>query len=93
MYLFMAVLGLCCCTRAFSSCSKWAYSSSRCTGSSLMASLVAEHRLASFISCGVCPGLVAPRHVESSQTRHQTCVLCIGRQILSHCTTWEILNQ
>ena len=30
---------------------------------------------------------VAPRHVESSQTRDPACVPCIGRQILTHCTT------
>ena len=34
-------------------------------------------------------GLVAPRHVESSQTRAQTHVPCIGRQILNHCATRE----
>ena len=33
--------------------------------------------------------LVVPRHVGSSQTRAQTCVPCIGRQILNHCTTRE----
>ena len=35
-------------------------------------------------------GLVVPQHVESSQTRDQTCVPCIGRQILILCTTREI---
>ena len=34
-------------------------------------------------------GLVAPRHVGSSQTRAQTRVPCIGRQILNHCATGE----
>ena len=34
-------------------------------------------------------GLVAPRHVGSSQTRARTRVPCIGRQILSHCATRE----
>ena len=34
-------------------------------------------------------GLVAPRHVGSSQTRARTRVPCIGRQILNHCATWE----
>ena len=37
-------------------------------------------------------GLVAPWHVESSQTRNRTYVLCIGRQILMHCTTREVLG-
>ena len=34
-------------------------------------------------------GLVAPRHVGSSWTRAQTCVPCVGRRILNHCTTRE----
>ena len=37
-----------------------------------------------------CTGLVVPRHVESSQTRDQTQVPCIGRQILNHWTTREV---
>ena len=36
-------------------------------------------------------GVVAPRHVGSSQTRSRTRVPCIGRQILNHCTTREAL--
>ena len=36
-------------------------------------------------------GLVAPRHVGSSQTRARTRVPCIGRQTLSHCATREAL--
>ena len=36
--------------------------------------------------------LVALRHVESSQTRDWTCVSCIGRRILTHCTTREVLT-
>ena len=43
------------------------------TGS--MASVVAAHRLS---SCGTW-GLVAPWHVESSRTRDQNCVPCVGR--------------
>ena len=35
-------------------------------------------------------GLVAPRPVESSWTWAQTCVLCIGRQILNHWATKEV---
>ena len=34
-------------------------------------------------------GLVAPRHVGSSQTRARTRVPCVGRQILNHCATME----
>ena len=37
-------------------------------------------------------GLVAPRHVGSSQTRDRTRVPCIGRQTLNHCTTREAPN-
>ena len=35
-------------------------------------------------------GLVAQLHVESSQTRGQTCVPCISRRILNHGTTREV---
>ena len=37
-------------------------------------------------------GLVAPRHVESSQTRDCTDVRLIGRQILNHRTTRNALT-
>ena len=37
-------------------------------------------------------GLVALQHVGSSQTRDQTRVPCIGRWILNHCATREVLN-
>ena len=36
-------------------------------------------------------GLVAPRHVGSSQTRARTHVPYISRQILNHCATREAL--
>ena len=39
-----------------------------------------------------CEGLVALQHVESSSTRGWTHVPCIGRQILIHCMTREILR-
>ena len=35
-------------------------------------------------------GWIAPRHVGSSLTRDQTCISCIGRQILNHWTTREV---
>ena len=35
--------------------------------------------------------LAASRHVESFWTRDRTCVLCIGRWILNHWTTREVL--
>ena len=37
-------------------------------------------------------GPVPPRHVGSSQTRARTRVPCIGRWILNHCTTREVLG-
>ena len=37
-------------------------------------------------------GLVAPRHVGSSQTRARNRVPCIGRQILNHFATREALS-
>ena len=37
-------------------------------------------------------GLVALRHVEYSQTGAGTRVPCIGRQILNHCGTREVLS-
>ena len=52
-------------------------------------------RWAGFSSCGAQAqqlwrtGLVAPRHVGSSQTRARTHVPCIGRWILNHCATRE----
>ena len=35
-------------------------------------------------------GLIAPRHVGSSQTRAQTCVPCIGRRILNLCAMRKV---
>ena len=35
-------------------------------------------------------GLVTPRHVESSQTRNQIHVPCMGRRILIHCATSKV---
>ena len=46
IYLFLDVLGLCCCTQAFSSCSKWGLLLLVMQGFLIvMASLVLEHRL------------------------------------------------
>ena len=65
-----------------------------------MASLVVEHssRCLGFISCGLWAqelwhmGLVAPRHVESSQIRDRTHVPCIGRQVLTPHAIREVLS-
>ena len=89
------MLGLCLCARAFSSCGKWGplFIAVR-RPLTIAASLVAEHRLQTrrLSNCGSRAGLVAPRHVGSSQTRPRTRVPCIGRQILNHCATREALN-
>ena len=55
IYLFLAALGLCCCVRAFSSCSERGYSSLRCVGFSLrwlLLLLSMGPRRAGFSSCG-----------------------------------------
>ena len=91
----MAVLGLCFCARSFSSCGNWGHSSSRCTGLSLSRPLLLRStgsRRAGAQQLWLM-GLVAPRHVGSSQTRARTRVSCIGRQILIHCATREALFQ
>ena len=94
----MVVLGLHCLVPAFSSCSE------RGLLFIAVVSLVVEHGLqqlphTGFSSWGsqaleqsLCScGLAASWHVESSLTRDQTRVPCIGRQILTHCATREIL--
>ena len=93
IYLFMAVLGLRFCARAFSSCGKWGPLFITVRGPLIIAaSLVAEHRLQTRrLSKLWLTGLVAPWHVGSSQTRARTRVSCIGRQILNHCATREAL--
>ena len=70
----------------------------------VVAPLVVEHRLwcVGFNSCDLQAlerglvlkhrGLVALRHVQSSRTRDQTLVTCIGRQNLIHCATKDILE-
>ena len=57
-----------------------------------VASLVAEHRLQSAPASHCEAETVAPRHVESSRTRNGTHVPCIGRWILKHWTTGEVLS-
>ena len=99
--LFLAALGLHCCAQAFSSCGEWGLLFTVVRGLLIaVASLVAEHglqarRLQQLWLTGSRAqaqqlwrtGLVAPRHVGSSRTRARTCVPCIGRRILNHCTT------
>ena len=76
------------------------YSLLRCAGFSLRWFLLLRStgsRCAGFSSCGMQAqqlwrtGLVALWHVGSSWTRAQTCVSCIGRWILNHCATRDVL--
>ena len=67
------------------------HSSSRCAGLSLLRPLLLRNtgsRRAGSQQLWL-TGLVAPRHVGSSQSRARTRVPCIGRQILNHCATRE----
>ena len=93
-YLFLAALGLHCCTQAFSSCGERGLLFVVVLGLLIVvASLFVEHRLqTSRLQQLWCTGLVAPRQVGSSQTRARTHVPCIGRQILNHCATRETLE-
>ena len=94
------MLGLCCYAWAFPSCSEWGPLLIAVHGPLIEgASPVAEHGLQAHeaSSCGTraqqlwhtSSRMQAPRHVGSSWTRAQTCVRCIGRRILNHCTTRE----
>ena len=95
--LFLAALGLCCCTQTFCSCgqqgllSSCSVRTSHCDGFSCFRAQAAGRadfsncRWTSQNSCNV--GLVAKRHVEPSRIRDQTRVPSIGGQILNHWTT------
>ena len=101
--LFLTVLDLRCCTRAFSSCGERGLLFVVVHGLLIaVASLVAEHRLQAHRLQQLWlagsraqaqqlwhTGLVVPWHAGSSRTRARTRVPCIGRRILNHCTTRE----
>ena len=103
IYLFLAVLGLRCCARAFSSCGeRGPLLVAVCGPLVAVASLVAEHGLQAhrrqqlwLTGSGAQArqlwhtGLVAPRHAGSSRTRARTRVPCTGRRTPNHCTTRE----
>ena len=91
LYLFLAVLDLRFCARAFSSCGKQGplfivvrgplhHRGLSCCGAQAPDAQAQQLWLT---------GLVAPRHVGSSQTRARTRIPCIGRQTLNHCATRE----
>ena len=101
--VYLAALGLRCCSWVFSSCGEWGLFFIQCAGSSLWWFLLfwgtgsRAHGLSGcssqapehrLSSCGV--GLVAPQHVESSLTGDQTHLPCIGQRILYHWTTREV---
>ena len=90
IYLFLAVLGLRFCE---------GFLQLRQAGAALHRGVRASH-YRGLSCCGAqapdaqaqqlwLTGLVAPRHVGSSQTRAGTRVPCIGRQTLNHCATRE----
>ena len=88
----MVTLVLCCYARAFSGCSKWEVLSrghmqvSHCSGFTYWGAWALGSRLQQLWLMG----LVALQHVESSWTRDQTHVLCIGRWVLNHWTMREV---
>ena len=83
--LFLAVLGLCCCKKTFSSCDDWA---SHFSDFSCCRAWALGHKLQQLQYMG----LVAPQHVESPLARNWTHIPCTGRQILNHCTIRETLQ-
>ena len=73
-FLFLAVLGLRCCTRAFSSCSEWGLLFTVVHGLLIaMASLVVEHRLQAH-GLSSCASSVLERRLSSCGVRAQ--LLC-----------------
>ena len=90
IYLFMAVLGLRFCARAFSRCGKRGPLFIAVRGPLTIAASRCGARAPDAQAQQLwCTGLVAPRHVGSSQTRARTRVPCIGRRTLNHCATRE----
>ena len=84
IHLFLTEVGLHCCTRASSSCGE----------PGLLASCRVQAAHCRGFSCGACAfsprmGSAAPEHKGPSQTRNQTRVPCITRQILNHWPTRE----
>ena len=80
-HLSLAALGLCCCTRAFSSRSEqWVLFVVVCGLLVAVVSLAVDHRRQELWFVG----LASPQHVGSSRPRDGSRVPCIGRQILNH---------
>ena len=93
IYLFLAVLGLRFCARAFSSCGKRGPLFIAVRGRASHYRGLSLRSTGSRRACSVVwlTGPAAWRHVGSSQTRARTRVPCIGRQTLNHCATREAL--
>ena len=91
IYLFLAVLGLRFCARASFSCGERGPLFIVVCGPLTIAASLCYGAQAPDAQAQQLwrTGLVAPRHVGSSQTRARTCVPCIGRQTLNHCATRE----
>ena len=73
----LALLGLCCCTRVFSS---GGVMGSHCGGFSGCGARALEHKAA----------VAAPQHVGSPQTRDGTRICCTARWVLRQGTTREV---
>ena len=87
---FLAALVLCCCAWASSSGREWGLLSSCSVWALLWLLLFWSMSSRAWAQKLWFMGLVAPWHVDSSQTRDQTHVPCIGRQILNHWTSREV---
>ena len=95
--LFLTVLGLCCCSKAFSdcgeqgllsSCSAWV---SHCGGFSCCRTWALDTWFSVVTACGLLwhTGLVAPRHVESSCTRVKPLSLALVGGFLTSEPPWK----
>ena len=84
--IILALLGLCCSKQELLflavQASRW--SGTSCCGARALGTQVQYLQRT---------GLITPQHVESSWTRGQTHVPCIGWQILIPCTTKEVLQR
>ena len=99
LFIYMAVLGLCCstwilqcCERDFSSCSEWGLFAGcgvEALHCSSLLSQITGCRQQTQYSCGAQAQLPYSRWDLSSLIRDQTCVSCIERWILNHWTTRE----
>ena len=76
----------------FSTCGSWALQASVLVAGRLSSCGTWAQQLQHADSVVAVNRLSCSLAVASSRTRYWTCVSCIGRQILIHCTTREVLN-